>query len=261
MAGSQAAFGPTLTWRLTVAVLQRFTNERMFGWWWWILDPLIMIAVYAVILGGVLGVVPRSGLGTYPLFLACGLIPWRWNAVSTTRAANAFLSNASLLTATPVNRDAVLLAELCASSIQALMGIPVLIGFMLFYECAFSINLLWLPVPLFVMGVFICGVGYGLCGLTVLLRDTANAYASVLRVLWFLSPGLYRLDRVPDQWRQIYIYCNPFAGMLEGVRRPIHDGLPPHWQALAASAVWAVAVLCLGRLLFVRLRNDAIRML
>jgi len=195
---------------------------------------------------GILGAIGASQLETYPLFLACGLIPWRWNAVATTRAGNAFLSNAGLLTATPINRDAVFLAEFSASSIQALMGIPVLLGFMLYYERAFTVNLLWLPVPLLVMGVLICGIGYALCGLTVLLRDTSNAYASLLRILWFLSPGLYSLDRVPEAYRQIYIYVNPFVGILEGIRRPIHDGLAPNWEALAASAVWALTVLFFG---------------
>ena len=261
MARSQLAIDMALIWRLTVAALQRFTTERMFGSLWWILDPLIMIAVYVVVLSGILGAIRPGAQDTYPLFLACGLIPWRWNAVATTRAANAFLANSGLLTATPINRDAVYLAEFGASSVQALMGIPVLFGFMIYYDRAITINLLWLPVPLFILGVLICGIGYGLCGLTVLLRDTGNAYAAFLRLLWFLSPGLYSLDRIPEQYRQLYCYANPFAGILEGIRRPIHDGLPPNWEALTASAVWAVVVLLLGRIFFLRLKNDAIRML
>ena len=233
----------------------------MFGSLWWILDPLVMIAVYVTVFSGILGAIGLGDRETYPLFLACGLIPWRWNAVSTARCANAFLANSGLLTATPINRDAVFLAEFSASSIQALMGIPVLLIFMVYYERAFTLNLLWLPVPLLVLGILICGIGYSLCGLTVLLRDTGNAYAALLRILWFLSPGLYGLDRVPEAWRQIYIYSNPFAGILEGVRRPIYNGLPPDWEALAASALWALTTLLFGRLFFLRLRNDAIRML
>ena len=65
----------------------------------------------------------------------------------------------------------------------------------------------------------------------------------------------------PEAYRQIYIYANPFVGILEGIRRPIHDGLPPNWEALAVSALWALIILLFGRVFFLRLQHDAVRML
>ena len=66
---------------------------------------------------------------------------------------------------------------------------------------------------------------------------------------------------MPESWRPWYEALNPFVGILEGVRRPFHDGAPPLWGALGWSALWAVAFWVVGRLVFRRLNADAVRML
>ena len=159
----------------------------------------------------------------------------------------------------------IVLSEVWASTIEALLGVPVLLALMLWLERPITIHLLWLPIPLLIMGVFATGTAYLLCPLNVLVRDTANLHAAVLRVMWFLSPGLYSLgfvtDRLDAGWASAYVALNPFVGLLEGVRRPLHDGLPPPWEALGWSAAWAVGVLVAGRWVFGRLQNAAVRML
>lgn len=261
------AFDAALTWRLTIAALQRFTTQRVLSWAWWILEPLILITVYAI----VIGFIRRHPIPDYPLFLACALIPWRWYTVATTRGANALLSNAGLLTATPVNRESVVLSEVAAATIEALLGIPVLLGFMLYYGEEPTRALLWLPLPLIVLAALTSGVSFLLSPVNVLLRDTTNSYAASLRVLWFLSPGLYALREIPESatlpgtsielpLQTMLIWLNPFTGIIEGVRRPIVDGLPPHWPALLASAIWALVAILVGRRVFRRLADSAIRM-
>jgi ABC-2 type transport system permease protein len=250
-----------LVGRLTSAALARFAAVRLFGLWWWIVDPLVMIGVYVFVFDVLLGAVGRDVSPTYPLFLCCGIIPWRWFSIATTRGSNAFIGNGALLRSTPISRKVVVLSELLASTVEALMGVAVLLGFMLYYRLDLTWNLAWLPVPLLVMGVLIAGVSLVLCPLTVLVRDLDNVFAAGMRALWFLSPGLYSLDQVPERYRETYAALNPFAGLMEGVRRPIHDGLPPDWVALGWSAAWAVGVLVVGRWVFRRFKNQAIRML
>jgi ABC-type polysaccharide/polyol phosphate export permease len=116
-------------------------------------------------------------------------------------------------------------------------------------------------VPLFVLGLLSLAVGYLLSPLAVLLPDITNAWSVVLRVGWFVSPGLYGFDQVPQQYRTLYMAVNPMVGIIEGIRRPIHDGLPPLWDALAWSALWALVLLLLGRLLFKLSVNRCVRLL
>ena len=66
---------------------------------------------------------------------------------------------------------------------------------------------------------------------------------------------------MPEVHRDWYVIANPLVGVIEGIRRPLYEGLPPLWEPLGWSALWAGVVLVLGNWVFKRLGNDAIRML
>ncbi len=247
--------------RLTKTGIARQTSQRLLGWGWWLIEPLAMISVYALIFGGLLGVSRVSRIDAYPLFLACALIPWRWFNLAALRGGAALTQNASLLTSMPVSRDAIVLSEQAAVGVQGLTGLPVLAIFMVVYDCVPTWNLLFVPIPIAIMVLLAVGVGYLMCPLSVIIPDVANAWSVSMRVVWFMSPGLYSLEQFPERWRELYSLLNPFVGIFEGVRRPVHDGLPPLWGPLGASFVWAVIAFVVGRWVFKRLSPVCIRML
>ena len=112
---------------------------------WWVLDPLILVGVYALVFGSWLGLRHGPEGLAYPLFLACALIPWRWFSTATISGANAFVRNGSLLTSVPLRRGSVVLAEQLATLAVALAGLPILALFMWFYDKPATWELLWLP--------------------------------------------------------------------------------------------------------------------
>ncbi len=247
--------------RFTIAAVRRQLSDRLLGWTWWLLDPLIHIGIYALVFGEWLGIRGEGSEVDYPLFLACSVLPWRWFTQATSNGASAFRQNASLIASAPVSRDAILLSELGAASLQALVTIPLLFFFMISYERPMTPSLVWLPLPLLAMGLLSAGIAYLLCPLTVMLADVSNALSVTLRAAWFLSPALYSLDQVPVEFRWTYAAINPLVGILEGIRRPIFDGLPPLWWPLLWSALWAFGLLWIGRWTFRRLQSDAVRLL
>ncbi len=247
--------------RLTGASLRAYTSQRMLGWVWWIIDPLTLIAVYALIFGDLLNLRKGPEGVQYPFFLACALIPWRWFSLATRRGAGAFVSSTQMLSSTLVNRRVVVTSQAAAASLENVFGILVLVVMMIIYDRPFTMALLVLPIPLAVMGIQILALSYLLSPLFVMLPDLSNVYDVLLRLGFFLTPVLYSLERIPEQHRWWYVIVNPMVGVLEGIRRPLHDGLFPRWDALGWSALWALALLALGNWLFRRLGNDAIRML
>jgi len=260
-AAGMAPLDWTVVWRLTIANVVGRVSDRVLGAVWWLLDPLILIGVYALVFGSFLGFGRHPDQRAYPLFVACALIPWRWFSLASAQGAAAFSRNAIVLSSIPVNREAVLLSEWLAATGQSLAGVAVLLVAMGIYDCPITWNLLLLLPPLAVLGALGLGVAYLLCPFFVMLPDLRDLYTALLRLGWFLSPGLYPLSRVPASVRGVYVALNPLAGVLEGLRRPIHAGLPPDWHALAWSAAWAIGLLVVGRAVFHRLSNDAVRML
>ena len=77
-------------WRLTAASLRTYSSQRLLGWAWWLLDPLALIAVYALVFGDWLNLRGGPEGANYPFFLACALIPWRWYSLATRRGGMGF---------------------------------------------------------------------------------------------------------------------------------------------------------------------------
>src|SRR5690625_8012682 len=68
-------------------------RNSYLGYFWWLLDPLLNIAVYYFLVVIILG---RGG-PDYPIFLTIGLIVWRWMSSSINTSANSVLLYSSII--------------------------------------------------------------------------------------------------------------------------------------------------------------------
>jgi len=246
--------------RLTAASLKAYSSERLLGWTWWLIDPLALIAVYALVFGEWLQV-RANDVSDYPFFLTCALVPWRWYSLASRRGGLAFVTSKPMLSSTLVNRRVVVTSQAAAATVESLLGIGVLLVMMFVYGRSWDPVLLTLAAPLAVMALHILALSYLLAPLMVMLPDLGNLYEVVLRLGFFLTPCLYGIDQIPAAHRGWYVVVNPLAGIIEGIRRPLYDGLPPLWEPLGWATAWGVLLLVVGNWVFRRLGNDAIRML
>src|SRR5258708_22961133 len=81
-----------LVWR-DVKVRYR---QALRGLVWVVLQPLMTMAVFAVVLGKLVGV-PTDGI-PYPLFAYTGLLPWMFFSSAVSTGAVCMVSNANLIT-------------------------------------------------------------------------------------------------------------------------------------------------------------------
>src|SRR5690625_6463971 len=68
-------------------------RNSYLGYFWWLLDPLLNIAVYYFLVVIILG----RGVPDYPVFLVIGLIVWRWISSSINTSANSVLRYSSII--------------------------------------------------------------------------------------------------------------------------------------------------------------------
>lgn len=57
---------------LVLSDLKTTAAETKLGWLWWLLDPLIMMAIYWVFIVIIFG---RDKYAPYPIFIGCALLP------------------------------------------------------------------------------------------------------------------------------------------------------------------------------------------
>ena len=68
---------------------------------------------------------------------------------------------------------------------------------------------------------------------------------------------LFSVSILDDRPQQMFLlYLNPMTAPIVAYQRALLDGLPPQWDALAYSAVVAIAVFVLGFWYFDRAKDD-----
>ena len=134
-------------------------------------------------------------------------------------------------------------------SVAFLVLLVIAVGFGI-YPSAYA--LLAVPIVLIQLALTL-GVGFFLSAINIFFRDTTKLMRYVFRVGFYLSPALYSVSMVPEQYRDLYM-LNPFATLMPAYRDIVMYHQFPDFAALGILAGISLAVLVLGYLFFVRLQ-------
>jgi ABC-type polysaccharide/polyol phosphate export permease len=128
-----------------------------------------------------------------------------------------------------------------------------------------SIYLAFIPVIAAVQFVFTLALAFLVAAGNVFFRDLGNVVGHLLRLWWFLSPGLYSLESL-DQIGVFKKYpilvtivdANPFAILFTAYRTVIYGTTtalpgPPNLASLAVLLVASTAFLAVTTIIFKRL--------
>ena len=234
-----------LIWLLATNDLKLKYRRTILGFFWWILEPLIFMAIYYVLIEVVLG---RGGPG-YPLFLFCGILPWRWFAAATNQSVASISGAAGIVRQLAFPRAVYPISTVSAHTVYFLFGLLVLFGFMVFYGQPPSFALFFFPCVIVVQYLFTLALALVLAGLGVFFADLQVTWGLGLRAWFYLSPILYGLERVPESYR-FWFACNPFSVLVEAYRSMVIQGEIPSLHGVAILGLFSVVLTLLALLFF-----------
>jgi lipopolysaccharide transport system permease protein len=244
-----------LVWRDFVA---RY-KQTILGPLWYVVQPVLMTAVYTIIFGLVAGL-PTDGLPPV-LFYLCGQLGWNYFAQNLGANSTTFQSNAALFSKVYFPRLVVPLASLASNLVAFSIQMATFAGFFLYYKFALKAggfgldwHVVFLPLAVLHVAVLSLGVGLILSALTAKYRDIAQVSGLLVQVWMYATPVIYPLSRFPARWQWIAA-LNPMAVIVESFRYMLLGrGMvtPGH---LAASAAISLALLGGGLLLFGRVER------
>lgn len=226
----------------------------LLGGLWSVLNPLAQIAVYTVVLAGVMEArLPGidSSLG-YSIYLCAGIITWGLFAEIVSRTTTVFVDNANLLKKLSFPRIC-LPAHVILSSI---LNFGIVFGLFLLFLVATG-HFPGLPVlaviPVLAIQILL-GVGLGvLLGVTnVFFRDVAQVTGILMQFWFWLTPIVYPLSVVPEPFRTV-IGGNPTTAIAKAYQDILLAGRWPDWESLLPAAVLAGLAVAAGMRTF-RLR-------
>ncbi len=246
---------------LVQADVHRRGADTLLGNIWWILDPLLQMVVYVVFLT----IVVRRPIPEYPLFIFAAILPWKWYSASITDATSSIVRQGELIKQIQFPKIVLPVAATTAGIVSFGFGVVALVLLMFFYQDRFSVYLLFIPVIAVVQFVFTVACSLLVAAGNVFFRDLGNVVGHVLRLWWFLSPGLYSLDILDElhifqnnPFLLTLVNLNPFAILFTAYRTVIYGTTtslpgPPDLQALAALLVASLVLLVLTTYAFKKL--------
>jgi teichoic acid transport system permease protein len=245
---------------MSKATMRGANTTTFFGQAWLILNPLLLAAVYYLLVTIIRG---RDEPGLF-VHLTLGLFAFGILSTSITSGANSVTGSGKLLINTAFPRLLMPLAAVRTAFFRFLPTVPVYIVFHLIF-----LPQEWHPrmiLALYFLGtlvLFSMGLAAFFATLQVYFRDTSNFLPYVVRIWMYLSPVLWlpeMIERMP-RWILTLIQINPLYSMLGGYAELIQEGtIPPLYMWLTALA-WAVGAVAIGFLYFIsREREFAVRL-
>jgi len=245
-------------------LLRQFTARDLRQRWlgslsgalWALLQPLFMLAIYAVVFVEILKVrLPERVGSDFVLFLVVALWPWTAFAEALNRSINAFPEHAGLLAKVALPREVLVLAPVCSAFLVHGLGFLAVLAVLAMIGK--PIHAAGLPQAAFgfaLLAIFATGLSLALASLQVFVRDLGQALGQFMTLWFFLSPVFYAPEMLPPAIAEWFVW-NPMAAFLGAIRAPLLGTPGAGPGALLAPALLAFAALAVGLWVFRRLRG------
>jgi ABC-type polysaccharide/polyol phosphate export permease len=239
---------------LVQTILQQMRSRyrgSVLGFLWTLLNPLLTVAILSVIFS----YINNWDLKTFGLFFFSGYVPWLFFCNSASMATGAIVGNHFYVTKIYVPRLVFPLAVVALNLVDLGVSLMALLALAFLVGAHITAAWIWLPVSIVLTVLFTIGVSLLFAAATVFLRDFQFLWSNLSMMLFFFSPILFTLERIPPSARP-YFELNPILPFLRLFQNPIFDGRAPAPETLALATAQAVVSLLLGYGVFVRAQRS-----
>jgi len=207
-----------LVWRDFVSKYK----QTILGPLWFIIQPLSMTLVFAVVFGRIAGL-STDGLPPV-LFYLCGQLGWNYFAQNLSSTSATFVVNAALFSKVYFPRLVIPLAAVISNLFAFGIQVAMFVCFYAYFKYARGVagfGMQWqvIVLPLLVLQTAILSLGVGLIlsALTAKYRDLTHLSALIVQIWMYATPVIYPLSKVPPRWQWIAL-LNPMTPIVEGFR-------------------------------------------
>lgn len=247
----------TLVAALTRRDLAARYRGGALGFLWSVVNPLLLLAVYAVVFTHVFA--PRADVHPYAVFLFSGILAWNFLSASLLDAAETFRANGPLLRKVIVPPEIFPAVSVASQACHWALALPVLAAAIVAARVGFGgrLNgaaLQFLPIAALLV-LAVAGLALLVAALSVHFRDMRDLLGNLLTLAFFATPIVYPLAAVPVRLRPV-LWANPATPFFEGIHDSLFFARPVAPAAWAGMAAWTIAFLVLGGAVFARLRDS-----
>ena len=216
-------------------------KQSIMGFMWAIFMPMLIVSA------GMLVRCAFSKLSGEPITMkdisavSVKAVPWAFFVASIRFATTSLISNANLVTKTYFPRVLFPIAATLSQFFDFAVASVTLIFLLGIAQVGISMQLLWVPVLVGLLFMFVLSLGILLSALALFFRDVKYLVEIVLTFGIFFTPVFYEVEMFKE-WAPVLL-LNPIASILEGLYACIVRHEAPAVVWVAYSAVCSISAL------------------
>lgn len=221
-----------LIYFLTKRELQIRYRQSFFGVSWAVMQPLALAGIFTLIFGTLLDA-PSDNL-PYIVFAFAGVVPWLFTAQSITMGANSLVEDSDLISKVYFPRLALPVAKALSLLLDLVISFVLVIVVALIAGQAIEPTIVLVPLFALLGVATTFALSSLLAAINVKYRDVQLVMPMVVQVLFFATPVIYPLSKLPDTLQYIAA-INPLCSVLAGIRWAMFDTPYPGTGVIAIS--------------------------
>lgn len=220
--------------------------QASLGLLWAFIQPLAIVLVLVFVFGKALKV-DTNGI-PYPLYAMAGMTIWTYFSYVLNQAGSSIIASQSIITKIYFPKLIIPISKALVGCVDLIIAFSMLILLFFWYSYIPSIHIIYLP--LFILIALIASIGSGvfLSALSVRYRDFQYVVPFMVQFGLYVTPVAYPASFVGEQYKWLY-YLNPMAGIIEGFRWCLFDGIKLESYFLISIAS-SMVILVTGVLFF-----------
>ena len=225
-------------------------KNSFLGVIWSFLNPLLQIAVYAIIFPIIL----KNNEPNYVIFLCTGLIPWAFFSTALNRSSSIIVENGNIIKKVFFPREILPISLVTSEAVNFIISTIIILGFVLFGGLGLTKYLLFYPIILLAQYITVLAISFILSSITVFLRDIQHFVGIFLQLMFYATPIVYNSKSIPKDFEWVLKY-NPMSYIINAYRDIFYYQTRPDIKSIVILSGIMLGVTVIGYVIFNKLQK------
>jgi len=217
---------------------------------WSFLNPLLMLAVYAIIFPLIL----KNDIPHYTMFLFTAMMPWNFFTSTINGCSYSIIASGNIIKKVYFPREILPISIVLSNTVNFLITCIIMVVFLLLSGVGITPYILLFPIILLIQEVLLLVISFILSAITVYARDVEHIVNVGLMALFYGTPIVYSLSMIPMEFRK-FIFLNPMTSIIEGYRSILFYHTWPNFLHLGIVLGVSMIIFVIGLFIFKKLEK------
>jgi len=219
-----------------------------------VLGPFWTVASAAVLifsLGGVYSILWKVDISIFLPYFSAGYIVWTLIVANTNESTAAFTAGQDIIRSYRMPYSMHILRVLWRNILVFMHALSVHLVVVLFIGAGLNWNFLLVIPGLALVVLNSLWVGIAIATICTRFRDVAQVVASIMQVMFFVTPIFWQADRISSQplAELVLVRANPLFHLVDVVRRPLIGEIPSYESYVFLTISLVVGLLAVATLM------------